>query len=525
MSYKENIANANTALGSGEFEIALKYSEKAISENPKESEGYYSAGKACMSMDLLDKAIEYFKKAVEIENKNGNGYFLLGYAYAMAGKTVEALQSLTEALENDCGEILKGQIYKIMSMINTDKGDFKNALLNIKQAEQYIGLDYELLQQKAACYASLEDYRKTLFTLNQMKLLNPNNYTAYSLAFHIFMDLGIYDEAKAELDRAEKFAELNMDYYNDKVFYALMNNPDKDTDENITEKQLTTIKEIDTALKKGRPNCEQTFEMYLRAAQLYISLENTNKALDCLFAAEDPVTSFNTQFSVLTDDNAENDVLSGFDDAILSPEEEEEILQEKWDNGEFEELDQKMEDAMYEIGDGDPEEITDAMNKYLSPLDAVPEKELKSEDYKLSEDFSMNQTQKDMMNALYLSAYEMNKDYDNMLHKARELQASDNKGTQYSGIYYELKVGKYKNDENWQTKYRDRINFWTKKMFEDPTDYISVAYRIRSYIDLGDFENAEQLCNCMPADMKEPLMKEINKAKSEGGGDNGNTSE
>ena len=112
MSYTENMSNSNLAFGSGEFPTALKYAEAAIKEEPKEIEAYYAAGKACMSMDQPDRAVEYFTTAVEIDNKNGNGYFLLGYASAMAGKTVEALKALTRALENDCDEMLKGQIYK-----------------------------------------------------------------------------------------------------------------------------------------------------------------------------------------------------------------------------------------------------------------------------------------------------------------------------------------------------------------------------------------------------------------------------
>lgn len=237
--------------------------------------------------------------------KNGNGYFLLGYAQAMSGNTVEALKGLTQAIENNCDEVLKGQIYKIMSMINTDQGDYENALVNLTQAEQFIGLDYELLQQKAGCYASLKDYRQTLFTLNQMKLLQPNDYVSYSLAFHIFMELGIYDEAKAELERAEDYAELNMTYYNDRVAYALMHDPQNDTSENISERWTNTIKEINTALEKGEPNADQVFEMYLRASQLYLSLEQPDKAIDCLDAAVDPVMSYNQKFSVLfnkTDD-------------------------------------------------------------------------------------------------------------------------------------------------------------------------------------------------------------------------------
>ena len=140
-------------------------------------------------MDQPNEAVGYFKKATEIDKTNGNGYFLLGYAQIMSDDTVSALKSLTRALETNCDAVLKGQIYKMMSMINTDQGDYENALLNIKQAEAQIGLDYELLQQKAGCYASLQDYHKTVFTLNQMKLIKPNDYMAYSLAFNVFMDM------------------------------------------------------------------------------------------------------------------------------------------------------------------------------------------------------------------------------------------------------------------------------------------------------------------------------------------------
>lgn len=512
MSYSEYIANANTAFGSGEYATALKYAELAIKEEPKETEGYYCAGKACMSMDESVKATEYFKNALKYDDKNGNGYFLLGYAQAISSDTVGALKSLTRALENDCDESAKGQIYKMMSMINTEQGDHKNALLNIEQAEQYIGIDFELLQQKAACYASMRDFRKTIFTLNQMKLLQPNAYLSYSLAFHIFMELGIYDEAKAELERAEDYAELNMTYYNDRVAYALMHNPENDTDENIAEKWINTIKEINTALEKGQPVPADVFDMYLRAAQLYMSLEQPDNAIACLDAAGDPVMSYNQRFSVIL--NASDDIDEQPVELELTPEEEEELLQERWDDGEFDEISEQISDVMYDIGDGDPEEITEVLQRYLTPEDVIPENEEEVKEYTLEGEFSITPIQEDLRNAIYLSAYEIKQDYDNMLDMARALQASEILGTQYSGIYYELKVSKYKNEENWQKKYRDRINFWTKRMLEDPTDYMSASYRIRAYIDLEDFENAEQICSCMPVEIKEELMKEIQKAKS-----------
>ncbi|MEE0266063.1 MAG: hypothetical protein UD936_10605 [Acutalibacteraceae bacterium] len=513
MSYNEYIANSNTAFGSGEYTTALKYAEMAIKEKPKETEGYICAGKSCMSLDRPNEAAQYFKKTIEIDKKNGNAYFLLGYSQALAGNTVEAIRSLTRALENDCEESVKGQIYKMMSMINTEQGDYKNALLNLEQAEQYIGVDYELLQQKAACYASLKDFRQTIFTLNQMKLIQPNIYTAYSLAFHIFMELGIYDEAEAELERAKDYAELNMSYYGDRVTYSIMKNPEKDTAENLPEKWKNTIKEINTALEKGKPVANEVFEMYLRASQLYVSMEEADNAIACLDATIDPIMSYNQKFSVLLNKERETEVLSIPDGLTLD--EEHQLMQERWDKGEFEEVSQQMSQILYDIGDADPHEITEALQRYLSPVDVIPEKEeVDKEEYVLEGIFSINPIQKDLRNALYLSAYEIKKDYDNMLDKARELQSSDITSNQYTGMYYELKIGKYKNTENWEKKYRDRINFWTKRMLEDPTDYISASYRIRAYIDLEDFENAEKICSCLPAEVKEQLIAEIEKAKA-----------
>ena len=522
MSYTENIANSNTAFGSGEYEAALKYAESAIKEEPNQTEGYFAAGKACMSLDDPDKATEYFSKALNIDKKNGNGYFLLGYASALAGKTIEALQALTRALENECDEMLKGQIYKIMAMINTDQGDFENALLNLKQAEQYIGVDPEILQQKAACYASMRDYHQTLFTLNQMKLLQPDNYTAYSLAFHVFMDIEMYEEAEAELKRAEEFANLTMTYYEDRIAFALMNNANKMTEEKMPERWHDVLNKINDALQKGRPNAEQVFEMYLRAAEVYTSLEDYEKALACLDSSIDPVSSYNNGFSILLN-NDESVATESVD--MLSPEEEEERLEEMWENGEFEDMSEKIEEVMEDIDSDDPEEVAEAIQKYLTPLDKIPKSEKTDESkYKLEESFEPNQMEKDMRNALYLPIYEYKKDYDGMLHKARELQSSNIEGNQYNGIYYELRIGKLRNDDNWQKKYRDRINFWMKKMLENSTDYLSAAYRIRCYIDLEDFEKAEQLCDCMPNDMKDTLMEELQKAKKNGGGGNVGTS-
>ena len=520
MSYNDFIANSNTAFAGGQNAAALDYANKAIKECPKEAQGYICAGKACMSLKKLEDAAKNFEKAVEINPKDGNTFFLLGYSQAMADKTAKALQSLTRAIENNCADDLRAQIYKIMSLINTQKGDFKNALVNLAQSEKFGGVDYELLQERAACCVALKDYRQTLFTLNQMKLLQPAKYRAYSLAFNLFMKLGIYDEALSELKRAEEFADVDMSYYNDKIAYAVSSYPDDKSEEAMAKRWKNSLAAINNALTKGKPTAEDVFELYIRAAQVYVTMGSPEEALNVLNAAYDPVSSFNTGFSIIPQNTVKRELLSDIPQG-LTPEEEEAVMQEKWDNGEFDDIRDKIDEALMETITDDPEELTEEIHKYLTPVDSIPqEKEEKEEKYTISEEFKMTQMQSDTRNAIYVSAYEAVKDYDSMLEKARDLQSSDIVGNQYSGIYYELKYGKYTNKENWEKKYRERISFWTKRMIENPTDFISASYRIKSYIDIGDYENAEQICDCLPKELKETLMAEINKAKA-GGGDNG----
>lgn len=520
MEYNELIANSNLSFSGGAFQEALSWARKAIAVNPKSKDAFICAGKALMSLNEPNEAAKQFKKAVDLDEKDGNTYFLLGYAKILSGDTIGAVKYLTRAIELNCDPLVKGQIYKMIAMVNIEQGDYTNALLNISQAEDHLGLDAELLQEKAGCYAGLRDYHQTMYTLNQIKLLKPSEYKAYSLAFNIFMELEIYDEAKAELERAEKYAELSMAYYNDRIAYTLLHDPSDDTKDNIKQKWGMTLVAINEALIKGEPSTQQVFELYLRATQLYLSLENPEMAINILDAAVDPVYYYNSGFSILSN-HVISDTSIGEDYDEMSIEDEEALMQEKWENGEFDEIREYIGDALLDSITEDSEELADEIHQYLTPTDVIPSEKAEKAEYTLTGEFKMEQAQADMRNSMYIAAYELLGDYEKMLQKAKELQASSIVVNQYSGIYYELKVGKYTHKENWEKKYKERINFWTKRMLEDPTDFISASYRIRSYIDIGDYDNAEQLCACLPTDVKAPLMEEIRKAKAQGGGEDG----
>ena len=505
------IADANIAFAGGNFETALQLAEKTISQDPKRNEGYLLAGKSCMSLAQYEKAAEYFGKLANMNKGDGNAEFLLGYALASWGKSAEALKNLTLAIENDCSDDLKGQIYKIIAMINIGTQNYNDALANLQQAQEYIGADYMLLQHQATCYISLSDYRNAIASTNQMKLLHPSQYAAYSIAFHIFMDLSLYDEAKSELERAEKFAEKTLDYYNDCMLYELMHHPENDTPETLPARFDRTLQALQKALELGKPTVEQVFEMYLRAAELHLSKEKPDEAIACLNAADEPVSAYNRQFSVCHPLGREQDA-SDSDMYAMSEEEQENLFE-------------YIDDQINNLGVTTPEEadeiVSSIIEEYMTPMDKVPVPDAEPV-YRLEGEYTPDQMHKDLQCTFYITAYEMKKDYDTMLIKARELQGSNIRADQYNGIYYELKIGKYKNAQGWKKKYEDRIRFWSKKIIEDSSDFVSAGYRIRCYIDIGDYAEAERLCEYVPSDVRKTLMEEIEKAK--GGESVGSTS-
>ena len=512
--YEDILSSATLAFSGQRYDIALDYAKKAMKMEPKNPAGYFTAGKICMSDEKLSDAIDYLKTAVELDKKNGNGYFLYGYACVMAGQFADAVRGFTRALENNCTDELKGQIYRTISLVDIEKGDYESAVSNLKQAEKYLGADTELLRQQATCYASMKDYKKTLFVLNQIKLLQPKNYNAYSLAFHIFLELGIYDEAKAELERAEEFADLDIDYYSDRVAYSITQTIENETPEQEKERLYNTILSIDMALKKGKPNAQQAFEMYCRAAQLYLSLNDAEQTLKCLNAAGDTVQSFNSGFSVVKDMSSNSEQIP-----------DEEQTQEEYTKEEQDFIDEFGLDAFYAASvqndmeyymSSEDDEVVSDDARYLTPLDSIPDKKATEEKYVIDEPFQINPIDKDLLTSLYLSVYELQGDYDNMLQKAKILQSSTVVSNQYTGIYYELKIGKYRNEEKWEIKYRDRINFWTKRLIEDPSDVLSASFRIRSYIDIGELDRAEQLTACLPDNIRDTLAKVIEQAKKKG---------
>lgn len=494
------LADSHFAFINSQNNEALHLANEAIRLASKNPDGYQCAGNAYMSLGQYDKAIESYKKALKLDLNNGNRYFNLGYAFATNERAADAIKNLAKAEELGCSPENTVQLYNLLGIICFDIGRYDDALVNLEKAEQIIGVDMDIMQRKIIIYGIKDDIRNGLFTTNQMKLLAPSEYIGYQLAFKLLCQVNRLDDAKRELEMAKKYTSPSADFYIDCVTYELQKYQ-SDKDKNHYNTALSYIEE---ALATLQPTSTYLIESYINSAEIYLQLENADKTIDCLNAAQNPIESYNAEFEIIDKDH-EPIKLTEYAVEEMIEADKERIAEELGDFG-LEELAESTE----------PNE--DGGREYLTDVEDVTDNE-KSK-YKLDEteiaEYSNDNI--DQINRLYIGAYTLKKDFNLVIDYARKLQVSESIQNSYIGIYSEANAYKELGSLEAEQKYEETIKFFRNAMIKDPTDILAVTFRIQCYIDIGDFSEAEQMCSLLTDEIRKPLLEKIEEAKAGGDG-------
>lgn len=259
---------------------------------------------------------------------------------------------------------------------------------------------------------------------------------------------------------------------------------------------------IEKALKTAKPTLTDVVESYINAAEIYLQLEKPEQTLDCLNAAQNPANAYNNGFDVVAVE-LEPIELTEYDVEDMIEADKAKIAEDYGDYG-LEELVESME----------PDE--DGNRDYFTEIDDELQNDVTV--YKLDELEKLNYTTEnvDQINRLYVGAYTLKKDFDKVIEYARKLQVSDNVQNSYIGRYTEVNAMKELGSPDTLKKYEEVIKFFRNAMIKDPSDITAVTFRIQCYIDVGNYDEAEKLCSILTKEIKEPLIDKINEAKHGG---------
>ena len=492
------LADSRLAFVNGQFGKSLELARKAIESAPDNADCYHAAAAACMSLDNCELAADYYMKAVKYDSKNGNRYFNFGYALCAANKTADALKALAKADELGCSQENTAQLYHLLGIICFDIGKYDDSLVNLKKAEQIMGADAELLERMAVIYGLKEDLANGIFTSNQMKLIAPSEYGGYKTAFRFLCQAKRYKEALFELKKAAKYAKPNADYYFDYMSYELeMYGSTKDN--SYLEKAVSHLADM---LEEFQPSVQQVLETYINAAEIYMQLEQADKAVNCLNAAMSPVSSFNMGFDILQKEY-QTEKLTEYDVEDMLEQDRNELLENYGVEG-LEELAAQVE----------PDE--DGNRDYFTVLEKAEEEEKVI--YKLDEAEEPEYTTEinDQISRLYVGAYTLLGDFEKVMAYAGKLKASSDLYSEYMGRYAYVSAMKSAGLENADEEYEKLVVFFRNALLKDPTDAAAVTYRIQCLMDMKRFDEAEEVCDLLSGDMKKGILEEIRSKKAGG---------
>lgn len=514
MDYNELIADAKTFFNNGDYNTSLELTLKLLKGKPNLEEGLFLAGQNSLALNDANSAARFFSDLVHNYPK-GDYYYLLGQAQAMNDDGMNAIANFELALHKNCSKNSKGRIYKIMSMINVEMGRYEDGIRNIENASQFIGLDLELLKNRYLCYAGLEEYRKAIAACNQMKLISPSSYEAYSMSFEILMKLEMYDEAEKELKRANRSIKpLPQLYFEDKVKFILGSKAENNMN-NLNNDILYDILGVYSAsldnLYNNNMDYEEAFSLFLRGAQVYLQLKDGKSALRLANYLWDIPSAYKKKESIL--------------ETRLKTEEEleEAYLYEFFDNLGSLDFDERNEDFQ-------------KVQARLTKLDSIPDGNSdKKTDDKEFPDYQLEDNQKEIIWGIELSAYEIlikhaieqeaeeheSKDKESEklikkeLEKAELLKNSKNINSCYLGTYSMLRCNKLLNTDNWRKSYEEAITYWRNQRLLNPDDLLALPYEIRCLIDLRRFDEAESKIERLPAQSKTLLEEVLKLEKSD----------
>lgn len=481
-------------------------------------------------------------------------------------KTALELANQAIALDAKEPEGYKCAASALMSMARYDEA-IKNYRFALKydpaNGNRYFDLGFAL-----ATNNKLADALKYLAKADELGCIPENLVQLYNLLGIICFDIGRYDDAIVNLEKAEQLAGINLDILQRKaIIHGIRNEirkglqianqiklvaPSDYLGYQLAFKLLVQAKRLDTAavelgkaarfanptmdfyfdrmtlelenyrqdkntdhyhkaleiieeaLKSVQPDLNSVIDSYINAAELYLQLEMPDKTLACLSAAQAPADAFNNGFEII---ETEIPGPVELDEADLDAimAEDQERMELTMDE---EELELRFEYAEPDE-DGNVEILTEIEEETVE--EAAPA-------FKLEEpaDFTISTEKMDQITRLYIGAYTLRKDFEKVIEYARILQAGQGIHNTHVGKYTEANAYLQMGAEDAAERYAEAIRFFRNAMIKDPTDLLAVTLRVQCHIDIGQLDEAERVCMLLAEEARKPLMDKIEEARSGG---------
>ena len=191
----------------GKFDRALEYSEKVVSINSKDPEGYNNLGLCYKNSDRIQDSIAAFKKAISLNPRYADAYYNLSNVYELAGKDKLSFEANLKAV-NYGSKNIKPYIQLSEKMMHQGRND--EAIVYLDHARSIDSKDPELGICYGNCLSKLERYDEAMKCLENVLKHDPNNSNAHNNIGTLLMDQGQPHEALLAFEKAISLNKNNV---------------------------------------------------------------------------------------------------------------------------------------------------------------------------------------------------------------------------------------------------------------------------------------------------------------------------
>lgn len=138
----------------GNYERAIDYFQKVVSDEPENAAALFFLGKMHVSKKNYTQAIEFFSQIIEIDPDNALAYYEIADIYASQAKIDEAIKMYDECLSKDPS--IEEASVAIASLHWVSK-KYEKALTYLKEALRYNKTSIDALQMIGDIYEDLDD--------------------------------------------------------------------------------------------------------------------------------------------------------------------------------------------------------------------------------------------------------------------------------------------------------------------------------------------------------------------------------
>lgn len=290
--YNEYFSQAQMAYATGRYDMVINLCKSACTLEPGATEVYILAGNAYLVEKKLEDAEKCFRKAIELNPSAGERYFDLGNSLFGQQKLADAMEAYARAIQLGCKDEIMQKIYYIVGMINQADGKNRDALLNFEKSDVFSGTNpdhADILIRRIQIYIEQNNLQKAENCATQLKLLVPDEFKSYQLLFQLYLEQKKITEAEKILEEAvtyctsdgEMLTEIGFDRVMLSCFKAEQN---PDHREQYYQEAIMHLDELENT---GKLSEKDQYEALIIQAEIYMKLENYEKALELAKQAEE----------------------------------------------------------------------------------------------------------------------------------------------------------------------------------------------------------------------------------------------